>query len=58
MTIHTYRIDEQLAKERDLRQRLERDWIEYQNSPPEQRPDARDRFLATLRSLSRLVNPR
>jgi hypothetical protein len=58
MMTHSYLTDEQLVVEEELRERLKREWMQYQASRPEKKEEARERYLATLRSFARLVNPR
>jgi hypothetical protein len=57
MMTHSYLTDKQLALEEELQERLKLEWIEYKASSAEKKKEARERYLETLRSFSRIVNP-
>jgi hypothetical protein len=50
-----YPSERRLAVEQELREALERAWVEFKSACPDEKPQARQRYLEALRRFARLV---
>jgi hypothetical protein len=53
---HPYLSERRLAVEQEAREALERAWVEFKSAGPDEKPQARQRYMEVLRRFALLVS--